>query len=151
MIVYDIPTDVAERDYHGCGKAWAAIRDGKVVAIRYMSPGRGYPHEDLMHMTDLRYGLMDHEREIYPAHAFWFDQKAQNPNRGMPYISTAAKLSGRWPSKAEYYRAMAREQEANQRAGRAAFEAYRAACREDLAKMGDVISGMCSCHQFCAR
>jgi hypothetical protein len=32
----------------------------------------------------------------------------------------------------------------------ASFRLYRAKCREELAKLGEVKSGMCSCTEFCA-
>jgi len=36
MNVFAIKDTEAEKDYHGCGKAWAAINDGKIVSLRYM-------------------------------------------------------------------------------------------------------------------
>jgi len=36
MQVYQIPKEVLDHEYHGCGKGWAAIKDGMVNAIRYV-------------------------------------------------------------------------------------------------------------------
>jgi hypothetical protein len=36
MHVYDLTSECLDREYHGCGKAWVAIKDGRVIAIRYM-------------------------------------------------------------------------------------------------------------------
>jgi len=35
MKVYQIPKDVLDSEYHGCGRGWASIKHGAVVAIRY--------------------------------------------------------------------------------------------------------------------
>ena len=36
MTILELTPDALEYEYHGCGKAWAAVVDGKVVALRYM-------------------------------------------------------------------------------------------------------------------
>jgi hypothetical protein len=141
---YDLPEEVSKRDYHGCGKAWAAIRDGEVVAVRYMSPTvfdenqQLEPHAELLIV-----------RVPMPMHDFCDHARRDVPQLGFPAVAALAKAAGLVKHLIDYTRTYRAEDEAADAALLAAFAAYRLACRADLAALGEVKSGTLSCYRFC--
>ena len=95
MTVLPITQDAG---YKGCGKAWAAIVEGRVVALRYMERS-----------TILRL------KADVPADA--------------PLAESNFEFIDNW--------------------GGRSFTDYRAAAKAELALLGTVKSGMCSCFEFC--
>tara|TARA_Y100000361_G_scaffold151672_1_gene169501 strand:- start:1364 stop:1699 length:336 start_codon:yes stop_codon:yes gene_type:complete len=41
MIIYDMQKQPSQNEYSGCGRAWVALNQGKVVGIRYMDDHTG--------------------------------------------------------------------------------------------------------------
>ena len=146
MKVYDLTPKCLERDYHGCGKAWAAIDDkDRVVALRYMDS----------HWIDFK-DLPKWIRALRKA------AKSQD-SRGLPtaHSSAAYALLANAaqecsdcpiPPRKERYRPsellqMARAALAQVDAEQ--FAKYRQKSRDEMARLGRVVSGMCSCTKFC--
>ena len=143
--VYKLSGTPAESQYHGCGKAWAAVNNGQILAIRYM-------------------GDFDFDRSQLPAWAaaalsaygalaapLWPVDHISSPDLGR--IKKAAIAAGHpefgprgGQIKASKIARAARELIRN--AEREQFGQYRADCRAELAKLGTVVSGMCSCYEF---
>lgn len=134
-------------DYHGCGKAWAAIVDGEVVALRYMGdhPLPGYGDYEVPNWVR---AVLDNVNGL--------DERYLPVCRGSKALSKVAQAAEACddcpkPPRRERYRPselvrMAREVliELDQ----SAFTAYRAKCRDELGKRGVVKSGMASCYEF---
>ncbi len=148
---YDIPANLD--DYHGYGRAWAAIRDGEIVGLRYMKPP--YPaaiHNELLHDELLEYiSPTNDDAAMYPAHVFFNAKKRENRQRGIDAISRLAKQSGMCKSAAAFHQAMQDERSKHADNRRAGFAAYRAACRADMEAMGEVVSGFVSGRRFTTR
>lgn len=100
---------VPESLYEGCGKAWAVIKDGEVIALRYM--GRA-PLITAFHPKVLK-------------------------EAGYKRPATVRVGAG-----------VRRCQRIAERYNTEAFQEYRTACRAELEKLGEVVSGMCSGHRF---
>ncbi len=146
MRVIDISSECLERDYHGCGKAWGALRDGVVVAIRYMDHAADWPTEPAWvravreHATGLGGSLLptchgSHKLAAMAAAAQACDDCPRPPKRDRyrpAELLTMARA------------AMAAVQSAS-------FARYREQCRAELAAIGEVVSGECSCTKFCAK
>ena len=84
--------------YRGCGKAWAAIVDRRVVALRYMERSTS---------IRLKAGV----------------------SADAPFAESNFDFIDNW--------------------GGRSFTDYRSAARAELALLGEVKSGMCSCCEFC--
>ena len=145
MTLYQVPKDL--KDYHGCGKAWAAIKDGQVVALRYMGDcPRDWPDKPawIAAVEQAADGL---DESFLPT---------AGSSKALTAIAQAASACEDCPAppRRERYRpaellSMARA--ALAAADTANFAAYRRKCREELAKLGEVVSGECSCFEFMAR
>ena len=148
MTHYTITKECLATEYHGAGKAWAAVRDGQVVALRYMGdhpiPGHGdYTVPDWIRgILDAAEGLDDHFLPI------------THSSKGLTKLASAASACDDCPvpPRRERYRpsellTMARAALAT--LDSASFARYRQRCRDELAKLGDLISGTCSCTKFC--
>jgi hypothetical protein len=139
-----------ERDYHGAGKAWAAIRDGEVVALRYMGDHPIAGHGD--------YEVPDWVRAVMQASTGLDDSflPVCRGSQALAALASAAQACADCPvpQRRERYRpaellTMARAALAALDA--AAFEAYRAKCRTELAELGEVRSGVAGGHEFAAK
>jgi hypothetical protein len=139
-----ISQEALDRDYHGCGKAWVAVKDGQVVAIRYMN---GNTAQWEM-MPDWVRAVLDtangRDANMLPT---------SQGSKNLTEIAEAALECDDCPKPlyADRYRptellAMARA--ALSIANSALFMAYRAKCRIELAEIGEVISGMCTATEF---
>jgi len=145
MTILDLTSEVLDKDYHGCGKVWAAVRDGKVVALRYM--------ED--HPGDYRAKLPEWVKAVEKA-ANGCDNHmlpTSHGSKNLAAIAAAAQACEDCPKPPKKERYRPTELLAMARACLIAFDGdsfinYRAKCREELSKLGDVVSGMCSCTQF---
>ena len=148
MHVYCLTAECLEKDYHGCGKAWAAVKNGVVVALRYM----GEDHTG------------DWPQSAVPAWAEAVRRAAQgSDNHGLPTswssrnlaaLAKAAEACGDCPKPPRRTRYRPTELLTMARAvllatESASFGVYRQRCRAGLAELGEVISGMCSCTKFC--
>lgn len=146
MTIYQIPSDL--RDYHGCGKAWAAVSpSGEILAIRYMGD----------HFLD--WPAMPAWIAAVKRHATGLDEcclPTCRSSKALAIMAAAAQACDDCPKppRRERYRptellTMARA--AMTAADSASFSAYRERCRAELADLGEVISGMCSCYHFIGR
>ena len=144
VTTYDIPADVLRRDYHGAGKAWAAVRDQQIVGLRYLG--------------DYRLDFLALPKWVRAVHnnAEGLDNSILPTawsSKGLSKLAEAAESSGDCPRRPKGGRYRPKELLTMARAAlRAAdipsFNAYREKCRAELAAMGEVIAGMCSCTQF---
>lgn len=143
MQVYDLQP--VSDQYQGCGKAWAAIVDGRVVAIRYMedmSP-RTTKRPDWVEAIDCNAEGLDD----YCLPTAW-------SSYGLAKLARAAEACTDCPTppRRSRYRpsellAMARDVLAE--IDHADFGVYRNKCRAELGKLGEVVSGMASCYELC--
>lgn len=146
-MVLEIPKDVLDRDYHGCGKAWAAVKNGKIAAIRYMGD----------HTPDFN-GLPEWVRAIQ-GNAEGLDHSMLPTawsGRGLSRLAAAAQAAGDCPTPPKRDRYRPKELLTIARAAigavrHASFSEYRKEKRAELAAIGEVVSGMCSCTEFCVR
>jgi hypothetical protein len=141
--LYDLTPDCLQRDYHGCGKAWAAVKDGLVIALRYMDFAA-----DTAKLPAWVRAVRDNAGGLDGAML-----PTANSSADFTKLAAAAAACADRPTPPhrERYRpaellTMARAAlSANQAAG---FAVYRAKCRTELAAIGTVLSGMCSCTKF---
>lgn len=142
IITIDIPQDVLDRDYKGCGRAWAAYKDGRIVALRYMAQGNELPLTGwLKAVLDSAGGLDYHMLPV------------ANSSKALSALAKAASACSDCPTPPRKDRYRPTELLSMARAAIAALDAenftkHRQTCRAELAKLGDVISGMCSTHEF---
>ena len=132
--------------YRGCGHAWAAVRDGEVVALRYMDH----------HVPD--YDVPDWVRAV-------MDNCNGLDRRGLPTCSgsrTFARVgvaayacadcpkppsaSGRKEYRPSELVSQARDLISALES--ASFSRYRDRCRSELCNEGWVVSGMASCYEL---
>lgn len=157
--VFQLTSDCLTNDYRGCGKAWAAVKDGKVVAIRYMSQGT-YP------VADPRRNWGGIVERALPD---WIKAVRNNAegldnhmlptawsSRGLSKLSAAASACADCPKRPRGGSYRPRELLTMARAAIIAasdtdFVAWRAHARDELSQFGTVMSGMCSCTEFVVR
>lgn len=136
-----------DRDYHGCGRAWAAVVGGQVVAIRYMGD---HVADDtalpawVRAVRDNAEGLDSH---LLPT--AW-------SSNGLSKLAGAAEAAGDCPRTPRGKRYRPKELLTMARAALAAvdtssFASHRERSRAELAQIGEVVSGMCSCCEFVPR
>jgi hypothetical protein len=146
MTLFEISEDCKATQYHGCGKAWAAIKDDKVVAIRYMDRcqvDRSELPKWVQAVASNSEGLDNH---MLPT--AW-------SSKGLSMLAAAAQACEDCPSRRNGSRYRPNELLRMSRAilekhNKAEFAKYRQACRDELAQFGQVISGQCSCFEFIA-
>lgn len=150
ITAYDIPPNVLDSDYRGCGKAWAAIADGRVVALRYMA------------LTSEQLTVSFHALPAWTraVEANCEGRDAHNlPNawssKGLANLAAAASACEDCPAPPNGGRYRPKELLTMARAVRAVaekstFQAWRERARDELGAMGEVVGGMCSCTQFVA-
>jgi len=144
IATYDIPPGILARDYHGAGKAWAAVRDGKVIALRYMGEHRPEIGTLPAWVREVRTHAEGLDNHMLPT--AW-------SSHGLSKLAQAAETAADCPRRPKGGQYRPRELLTMARAAIAAadsasFAAYRERIRKELAAMGDVVSGMCSCTQF---
>jgi hypothetical protein len=147
---YKLSETVLNRDYHGCGKAWAAIKNGEVIAIRYMG-------DDLYIRSGCENLLawikaVDKNCEGLDSHFL----PTVHSSKGLSKMAQAAESAGDCPQKPRGGRYRPKELLTMARAALtaakgAAFAKHRETARAELALLGNVISGMCSCTEFVAK
>ena len=134
--------------YRGCGKAWAAIKNGEVVALRYMGniPIPGYGPTPIPQwvkaVMDNADGLDDYN--LPTTHSSKCLVKIAEACEGTGDCPTRRPRGGRYRPKELLM--MARDILATIHG--AEFSTYRSNCRTELAEIGEVMSGMCSCTKF---
>lgn len=147
MSVIAIKGSQAESDYKGCGKVWAAIKDGKIVALRYMSDfafnRRNLPAWVIACLDRSSYLFQDGDI-------------SHLGGKGMADFKAAAVDAGHpeYGVKGGHIRPSVIAREAHRilsNAQRDQFESYRAKCRADMSKLGDVVSGMASSYELVVR
>lgn len=144
--IYQIQGSPVESQYHGCGPAWAAIKDGQVQAIRYMDDRRATPAVDRLPNWARAVLSGDAHPVVYrfidavPASVLGAAKKAAiaagHPATGPKggYIPARRIVGEAWALYLD--------------ASREDFGAYRLRCRAELAELGEVVSGMLSCWEF---
>lgn len=138
-----INEEVLVHEYHGCGKAWVAVKGGEVVAIRYMGEGRA-PLNLPAWVQAIRKNATGLDSSMLPT------VYGSGP---LSKIAAAAAATSDCPIKPKGGRYRPTELLLMARAvilaaDGAAFDAYRAKCRGELAMLGEVVSGICSCTEF---
>jgi len=139
-MVYKISKEL--KDYHGLGKAWAAIKDGEVVALRYMADFAPQ-HKQAPEWAKAVYRAYSiskcNLKNISPTHLARVKKaaiSAGHPERG----PRGGKIRASYiASMAQHCLAQSEKEE---------FAEYRYKCRQELAELGTVMSGECSCYQF---
>lgn len=148
-MIYQLKDKPVESQYAGSGRAWAAIKDGDVVGIRYMHEFR--IDRDSAEIPDwckpmyslydsyMKYTLLkdigNHALKQIKQHAISSGHPEKGP-RGGQIKATAIAIATKELWMAEEDRQ---------------FGAYREKCRSELAELGEVVSGMCSCYEFVAK
>lgn len=139
-----IYANALKADYRGCGKAWTAVVNGEVVAIRYMDPplDRSALPAWIRAVKDNAEGL---DYRMLPT--AW-------SSRGLSKLAAAASGAGDCPVKPKGGNYRPKELLTMARAAimawdSASFAAHRERCRAELAAIGEVVSGTCSCTEFC--
>lgn len=145
MLVIDLTAECLDREYHGCGKAWAAVKNGKIVALRYMgefaADRSGLPAW-IRAVCNSATGLDDH---MLPT---------ARSSKALAAIAVAASACDDCPTPPRRARYRPAELLTMARAAIAAWDSasfgvYREKCRAELAEIGTIVSGTCSCTQFC--
>jgi hypothetical protein len=141
--VYLISKGVLDRDYRGCGKAWAAVKDGEIVALRYMGADRT-PYDVPAWVKAVQADCEGIDERCLPD--AW-------SSHGLAKLAAAAAACPDCPTPPRRARYRPKELLSMARAVLAAadetnFTDYRTRCRAELAAMGTVVSGMCSCTEF---
>lgn len=136
-----------DSQYRGAGKAWAAVKNGEVVAVRYMDevplPGFGTtPLPGWVKAVNSNAEGRDHH---------WLPTAWSS--KALSKMAGACEAAGDCPTKPRGGRYRPKELLTMARAALAAirsaeFAAYRLKCRDELAELGEVVSGMCSCTEF---
>lgn len=142
--VYQIQGSHADSQYEGCGRAWAAIKDGQVVAIRYMHKCNERAAVDALPAWVKAVdpcGLDAVYRRNRPPAAVLGRCKRAAIAAGHP---ETGPRGGYIPATRIVNEAMAFWRAAD----RADFGTYRAKVRAELETMGEVTSGMLSCWEF---
>ena len=132
-----------DRDYRGAGKAWAAVQNGQVVALRYMDHRPEWPDKPAWVAA-------------IQEHATGLDERCLpvcRGNQALAKMAAAAQACADCPRPKDGERYRPTELLTMARAALAAaqevsFTVHRKRCREELARHGEVVSGMCSCTEF---
>lgn len=145
MAVYEIKGSPAESSYSGCGKVWAAINDDQVLALRYMGDAPGD------YMTTLPAWVKIVAENCDGLDHHWmptYHSGATHARLGR--LLAACPDTPKPPRRAAFRPAelvkMARNIIADAKSE--SFGKYRAKCREELAQIGEVVSGECSCYEL---
>lgn len=146
MPTYSIGDGIA---YRGAGRAWAAIKNNQVAGIRYMGDWHElggvatmesrlpewvyamYTQSLPMSEHDLQFTSPKKRGELKKA-AIAAGHPAQGPRGGHITATSIIREAMRIAQEAE----------------KAAFAEWREKCRAELSELGEVVGGMCSCHQF---
>lgn len=157
--VFQLTSDCLTNDYHGCGKAWAAVKDGAVVALRYMSQGT-YPIANPRGNWggNIERGLPNWIQAIRK-NAEGLDNHTLPTawsSRGLSKLSAAASACADCPKRPRGGSYRPRELLTMARAAiiaacAADFTSWREHARAELSQFGAVMSGMCSCTEFVVR
>ena len=140
QMAYKVPADI----YGGCGHAWAAISNGEVVGLRYMS-NHSLDRSTLpLWVQAIKNNAQGLDYRMMPtAHS----------SKGYARLAAAARSCTDCPKskrgldirpKQLLYMAVSILEKENANS----FSAYRQKSREELAKLGTVLSGECSCTVF---
>jgi len=153
MLTIDIDTNgPAVDDYRGCGKAWVAVKDNAVIAIRYMERlGIGNPDERSAAEID---GLPQWVAAILSVDHIYFDREVSGC-RGSLWLAAIAEAADAAPDcprppRRERYRPTELVRLADLQLGAidaALFGDYRERMLAELAELGEVRSCMISCWQ----
>lgn len=145
MQTYEIARELV--DYRGAGKAWAAVADGRVVALRYMDAAPlDWPDKPawVAAVEQTAAGL---DESLLPvAHGSQTLARVAQAAQACEDCPTPPRRSRYRPAE---LLTMARA--ALAAAHQAAFAAHRTRCREELSLLGEVRSGLCSCYEFVCR
>lgn len=150
--------------YHGCGKSWAAIRDGEIVALSYMcglnqSSCKDYvrPESPAMPVKE-GLGLSFDRSSHWPLNIGWRSncEKAAIVDAAVELrLISDTKSNGvkvtRTTLMSRLVTALRAEYEVWQKWETACFEAWRTYSRTKLSEFGELTSGMCSCHEFISK
>lgn len=147
MQIFAISNTPSEKDYLGCGKAWAAIKNDEPVALRYMG----------------QFSFDPSKAPAWVLAVFKSYCTIHEPSCRIDYISSTelgaikkAAISSGYPEfgpRGGHIKASAVAREARsilQKLEKEQFADYRNSCREDLNALGNVVSGMCSNREFIA-
>ncbi len=142
---FAISNTPSEKDYLGCGKAWAAIKNNVPVALRYMGQFSFDPSKAPAWVL-----------AVYESYC-----TISEPSSRIDYISPTnlgkikkAAVSAGYPEfgpRGGHVKASTIAREARsilQKLEKEQFADYRTSSRDELRKLGDVVSGMCSCREF---
>jgi hypothetical protein len=142
---FAISNTPSQKDYRGCGKAWAAIKNNVPVALRYMGQFSFDPSKAPAWVL-----------AVYESYS-----TIHEPSSRIDYISSRelgkikkAAVSAGYPEfgpRGGHIKASAVAREARsilQKLEKEQFADYRNSSREELRRLGDVASGMCSCREF---
>lgn len=141
-----ITPECLERQYHGCGKAWAAVQNGKIIAMRYIGERRiQTAYEGLpAWVKAVNDNAEGRDNRMLPT--AW-------SSRGLGAMAAAASECSDCPRKIRGGKYRPRELLTMARAvliaaDAADFAAWRALARAELAELGTVVGGICSCAEF---
>lgn len=144
-MIYSLQNTQAQNDYHGCGKAWLAIKDNTPIALRYMGAfefNRSELPKWCQAVLDSYCIIGELNTQIDCINAFELSKiKKSAIAAGHPAVGPrgghikASKIAN------DAQRLIDDEQHRQ-------FSEYRLASRAELAEKGDVVSGMCSCYEF---
>lgn len=142
MIVFKLQNTNAEKDYHGSGKAWAAIKDDKVVALRYM--GRFALDPSKSNIPEWVKAVFDDCR--------WEGRFAPTTLAKIKKAAVAAGHPEFGPRGGSIKPSIIAREARNIifELEREQFGEYRNSARKELSGLGEVVSGMCSCWEFIA-
>jgi hypothetical protein len=151
MIVFPLSKDCLDNQYHGCGKAWAAMREGQVVALAYFEPVVApNPRDDDIAPPAWVRAVQDAEEGcdsgVLPT--AW-------SSAGLAKIAAAAGAAADYPRPPRKDRYRPRELLTMARAvlialNTANFLRWRERVLPGLEAQGEVWTGMLSCTEFCA-
>ena len=146
MIVFKLQNTNAEKDYHGSGKAWAAIKDDKVVALRYM--GR-------FALDPSKSNIPEWVKAVFDAAATGVYSLETRAPTTLVKIKKAAIAAGHpefGPRGGSIKPSIIAREARNIifELEREQFGEYRNSARKELSGLGEVVSGMCSCWEFIA-
>jgi hypothetical protein len=144
--------------YRGCGRAWAALNNGQIVAIVYMSGEGRSNHAEFTPPNQIPRPVYEAIRENSVK---YFNLNSPSRKHELCQIAIRADLisgtkGNNLPVTGSTLCARLRvkireEEEAKEKWDAEYFAAWRTYARSKLAEFGEIISGMCSCHEFIAK
>jgi hypothetical protein len=144
MNVLPIKDSPAENQYSGCGKAWVAVKNNEVQAIRYMGKF-SFNSDDLpswvVACLDVSYSLLDDPDVSYLGSKGLAELKDKAIEAGHPAFGPKGGHVRPTDIAREAHKVL---REANKQQ----FGDYRQRCRSELETTGEVYSGMLSCYEF---